>query len=142
MKREKAYKIIEAIKQVREAIPDELALENIDLYPDWKKGIELKANSRVVFNEKLYKVLQTHISQEDWVPSAALTLFEPLDIINEGTLENPIVAATGMTYYKGKYYLDETTNTVYLCNRDDSGNGTTLYHMPSQLLGVYFDQIK
>lgn len=142
MTRKEAYAIRDALKSLRETLTDEVALEYTALYPKWAAGKELTIGERVKYNNKLYKVLQTHIAQADWTPDVALTLFEPIDVVNEGTLAKPIVAAIGMTYFKDKYYLDETTGNVYLCTRDDSnGNGTTLYHVPSALVGVYFTTI-
>ena len=138
MKRDKALAFIEAFKKVRETVPDDVAKENIGLYPEWTDETFLKEGTRVQYNGKLYKVLQDHTSRISWNPEVALTIFEPLDIVNDGTIDTPIIAAVGMTYYKDKYYLDETDGKVYLCIRDDTGNGTTLYHMPSALVNVYF----
>lgn len=142
MKRERAYALIDAIKKVRATLTDEAALEHIALYPDWEVGKNLTVGERIEHNGKLYKVITAHTTQETWAPDVALTLFEPIDIVNEGTLDKPIVAAVGMTYFKDKYYLDETDGKVYLCTRDDSnGNGTTLYYVPSALVGTYFEAI-
>lgn len=140
MKREKAYAIIKAIKELRSTIADEVALKFIDLYPNWESGVELSIGDRVEYNGKLYKVIQSHTAQSTWTPDVALTLFEPIDIAHSGTKDNPIISAIGMTYYKGKYYLDETNNKVYLCTRDDSnGNGTVLNFTPHDLVGHYFE---
>ena len=139
MKREKAYAILDAIKRLRETLTDEVALDYIAIYTDWVVGKELNAGERVEYEGKLYRVVQAHTAQADWTPNLLPSLFEPIDIINEGTLANPIIAAVGMTYFKDKYYLDETDGKIYLCNRDDSnGNGTVLNFMPSALVGHYF----
>lgn len=139
MKREKALKIIDAIKRLRDTLSDEMALEYAVLYTDWKVGKEFIVGERVEFEDRLYKVITAHTAQETWAPNLTPALFEPIDIINEGTLSNPIIAAAGMTYFKDKYYLDETDGKVYLCTRDDSnGNGTALHFTPSALVGVYF----
>lgn len=138
MKRDKAIAFIEAVKKVREIMSDDIALENMAIYPEWKENVELSVGNRVVYEDKLYKVIQAHTTQATWTPTNALTLFEPLDIVNEGTLGNPIVAAVGMTYYKDKYYLDETDGKVYLCTRQDTDDGTVLHYMPSALVGLYF----
>lgn len=141
MKREKAYAIIDAIKNLRKTLTDEVALNYVVLYPDWKVGQELSVGDRIEYEGKLYKVVQAHITQESWTPNLTSSLFEPIDIVNEGTLENPIIAASGMAYYKDKYYLDETDGNIYLCTRQDTENGTVLHFMPSALVGVYFTQI-
>ena len=144
MKRDLANKIFEYLKQTREIIADEIALNYVELYPNWKKhiGEELSVGKRIEYEGKLYKVVQAHTAQESWKPNLTPSLFEPIDIVNEGTLVNPIIAAAGMCYFKDKYYLDETDSKVYLCTRDDSnGNGTVLHFMPSALAGVYFEAI-
>lgn len=142
MKRDLANKIVEYLKQTREIIADEIALNYVELYPNWEKhiGKELIVGERIEYNGRLYKVITTHTTQSTWSPDVSPTLFEPIDVVNDGTLGNPIIAAAGMTYFKDKYYLDETDGKVYLCIRDDSnGNGTVLHFMPSALVGVYFE---
>ena len=140
MKRERAYKIVDAIKGIRATLTDEMALEYIALYPDWEVGKALKAGDRIEHEGRLYKVITEHTTQADWTPDVTRTLFEPIDVINEGTLTNPIIAAAGMCYFKDKYYLDETNGKIYLCTRDDSnGNGTVLQFMPNALVGTYFE---
>lgn len=143
MKRERAYKIIDAIKGVRAILTDEVALEYIALYPDWEIGKDLLVGDRIEHEGKLYKVVQAHTTQESWTPDLTPSLFEPIDIVNEGTLTNPIIAAAGMCYFKDKYYLDKTDGKIYLCTRDDSnGNGTVLHFMPSALVGTYFEVVE
>lgn len=145
MKRDLANKIFEYLKQTREIIADEVALNYVELYPNWEKhiGEELSAGERIEYNGRLYKVLTTHTTQATWAPDLAPTLFEPIDVVNEGTLTSPIIAAAGMTYFKDKYYLDETNGKVYLCTRDDSnGNGTVLHFVPSALVGTYFEVVE
>lgn len=45
-----------------------------------------------------------------------------------------------MRYYKDLYYADG--GKIYKCIRDDSnGNGTILQYVPSQLVGIYFEEI-
>lgn len=142
MKRDIALKVVDYLKNTRNIITEEMALNYVALYPNWEKqiGKELIVGERVEFEDRLYKVITTHTAQETWAPNVAPTLFEPIDVVNEGTLVNPIIAAAGMTYFKDKYYLDETDGKVYLCTRDDSnGNGTVLHFMPSALVGTYFE---
>ena len=48
-------------------------------------------------------------------------------------------AAVGMRYYKDLYYADG--GKTYKCIRDDSnGQGTILHYVPSQLVGIYFEE--
>lgn len=140
MKRDVAFKIVDYLKNTRNIIAEEMALNYVALYPSWKIGKKLSVGDRIKYDNKLYKVVQAHTTQSTWTPDLTPSLFEPIDVVNEGTLENPIIAAAGMTYFKDKYYLDETDGKVYLCTRDDSnGNGTVLHFVPSALVGTYFE---
>lgn len=142
MKKKEANEIVNALKRIRATLTDEVALDYIVLYPAWKVGKELSVSDRIKYDGKLYKVVQAHTTQESWTPDLTPSLFEPIDVVNEGTLENPIIAAAGMCYFKDKYYLDETDGKIYLCTRDDSnGNGTVLHFVPSALVGTYFEII-
>lgn len=138
MTKDKIRSFINAVKNVRDSVSDEVALENMALYAEWKTDVVVKVGDRVQYNGKLYKVLQDHTTQITWTPTDALTLFEPIDGVNDGSLERPFIASLGMTYHKDKYYLDETDGKIYKCVRDDTGNGTALYHMPNVLAGDYF----
>ena len=141
MKRNKAYAFINAIKNLRQTMSNEMALENIEIFPSWEEEKQLSISERIEYNGKLYKVLQSHIAQSSWLPDLTPTLFEPIDIVNDGSLEKPFIAVSGMRYYKDKYYFDKTDNKIYLCIRDDTGNGTQLYYMPSDLVGAYFTAV-
>lgn len=143
IKRDIALKIVDYLKNTRNIITDEMALNYVALYPNWKAGKALSIGERIEHDGKLYKVVQAHTTQESWTPNLTPSLFEPIDVINEGTLANPIVAAAGMCYFKDKYYFDETNGKVYLCTRDDSnGNGTVLHFVPSALVGTYFEVVE
>ena len=47
-----------------------------------------------------------------------------------------------MEYIKGKYYAEN--ESIYLMNRQGmaEGESVTLYYLPSQLVGIYFEKIK
>lgn len=55
---------------------DEQALQVPELYDSWSgDAVPYKAGMRLNYNGILYKVLQDHISQPDWTPDAAPSLF-------------------------------------------------------------------
>lgn len=58
-----------------QSLPDEAALEFVALYPEWIAGETYAAGQRVKYKGTLYKVLQGHVSQADWAPDAAPSLF-------------------------------------------------------------------
>lgn len=66
-----------AVAQIQaQSLPDEQALTVKDIYPAWDgNGVSYQKDYYLTHNEKLYKVLQAHTSQEDWAPDLAPSLF-------------------------------------------------------------------
>lgn len=138
MTREQFENFIAAVVAMRESATDAQALAAIGIYPTWKVGMLCEKDKRISHNGQLYRVRTEHTAQETWEPgTATATLFEPIELEHEGTAEDPIPAVVGMRYYKGKYYIEN--DIIYLCTRDDAGEGTVLYYLPSELVGTYFE---
>lgn len=88
----------------------------------------------------LYKCYNAITANPTWLPENTAAHWEPITVGEDGTIDNPITAAAGMRYYKDKYYLDG--GKIYRCTRDDgNGQGTILQYVPSQLVGIYFEEM-
>lgn len=97
---------------------DEKALENIELFPTWrsKMGESVNVGERLYFDDKLWKVIQSHIVQESWKPDVAASLFVQVQIESEqGTKDNPIPYSLNMELIEGKYYTQD--DVLYKCIR-------------------------
>lgn len=72
-------------KTVLNNASDEDAYTMRYLYGEWSgNGLTYKANDRLMYNDKFYKVLQDHTSQSDWTPDTATSLYvEIADPSNE-----------------------------------------------------------
>ena len=68
MKREHAYKLRELLHKASASLSDTDALDGIELFPLWAAGEEYILDVRVRYDEKLYKCVQAHTSQEGWEP--------------------------------------------------------------------------
>lgn len=75
MNRGKARKLREVIEQASASLPDETALEGVELFPAWEAGRFCSAGERLRYHGELYRVLQDHAAQADWTPDAAPSLF-------------------------------------------------------------------
>lgn len=75
MKREHAYKLRELMHKAAVSLPDEDALEAVELFPAWKTGTAYATDDRIRYGEKLYRCVQTHTSQADWTPDATPALW-------------------------------------------------------------------
>lgn len=97
---------------------DEEALNNIELFPTWqgKLGEQVEQGERLYFDDRLWKVLQTHTVQEEWKPDVATSLY--VQVVNDdaGTIDNPIPFELNMELVEGKYYIED--GVEYLCIRE------------------------
>lgn len=117
---------------------DTAALKVIDLYPIWQTEITVTADDRYQYEGKLYKAIQSHVTQADWAPDVTPALWTVIDVEHMGTVDDPIPASRGMEYEYGKYYIEE--DIIYLCEREGevAGGKVTLQYLPSELVGQYF----
>lgn len=103
------------------SLDDQQSLKVKSLYPTWESfiGKQLEKDTKVQYNGKLFKVVQTHAAQEDWKPGIdTASLYTEIVEDHAGTLEDPIPypADGNMIIYNGKYYIDN--GVVYKCIRD------------------------
>lgn len=65
-----------ALQTLASTFTDEQALNCILLFPEWDgNGVTYLKDDRVRYKNKLFKVLQEHISQLDWIPGATSSLY-------------------------------------------------------------------
>lgn len=75
MKREHAYKLREMLHKASASLPDEDALEAVELFPLWSADTEYALDVRVRYADKLYRCVQAHTSQIGWEPPAVPALW-------------------------------------------------------------------
>lgn len=72
---EKARQLRPLIEKAAESLPDDDALEAVELFPVWATGVSYTTDERVSYAEKLYRCVQSHTSQADWTPDATPALW-------------------------------------------------------------------
>lgn len=75
MNRQMANRYRRHIEQAAVSLPDDDAYYTPELFPRWRAGVALKADARVCYGEKLYRVVQAHTTQDDWTPDITPALF-------------------------------------------------------------------
>lgn len=75
MNRGKARNLRKVIEQASVSLPDEDALEAVELFPAWAAGTAYEAPVRVRYGGKLYRCEQSHTSQEGWEPDVTPALW-------------------------------------------------------------------
>lgn len=57
-----------AIVQASVSLPDEVALDAVELYPAWEADADYAKDERDRYDSILYRCIQPHTSQEGWEP--------------------------------------------------------------------------
>ncbi len=138
MTRVQAQEFRNKIERAAVNLPDGQAAQSIELFPVWSGYKEYAQGERCRYQGKLYRCYNAITANPVWTPDVTAAHWEAVAVGEDGTLENPITAAVGMRYYKGLYYSEG--DKTYLCIRDDTGSGTILHYLPSQLVGIYFEE--
>ena len=137
MTREKALKIRTKLESTAQHIPEIEAYEVLWMYPIWSTENTYTAGKIWQHADKLWRCRQNHKGQALYEPSInTAALWELIPLPNEeGTSNNPINYAPGMTLEEGKYYTQY--NILYICIRDSI---SPVYHDLSALIGLYVEE--
>ena len=95
-----------AIAQSKLIVNEQEALDVKELYPRWENriGKEVNVGDFYRYEDRLYKCIQAHTIQVGWEPNVVASLWETIDKVHSGTLEDPIPFVTNMEVFEGKYY--------------------------------------
>ena len=121
-------------------LDDARAIEVPALFPTWESriGAAVEAGERLFHKGRLWKVLQDHMAQADWMPDTTPSLFAEVAADQEqGTIDNPIPYNGNMALEEGKYYTQG--GVVYLCIRDTVN---PVYNDLSALVGLYVQVVE
>ena len=75
MKRSKLLALRALIEKAAVSLPDEDALEAVELFPAWAADTAYTSDVRIRYVEKLYRCVQAHTSQTGWEPDKTQALW-------------------------------------------------------------------
>lgn len=84
MKRDHAFKLRDMMHKAAVSLPDEDALEAVELFPAWHEGRNCVRGERLRYANKLYRVEQDHTAQADWTPDITPALYT--EVAEPGTI--------------------------------------------------------
>lgn len=87
-------------------------------------------------NGKLWRCLQAHTAQDGWEPRIAASLWDQINEVSSGTLDDPIPYSGNMTLSAGLYYTQN--GVVYRCTRDTVN---PVYNSLAELVGLYVEEV-
>lgn len=141
---QKMNEIADAIVLLKNQITDKQAAEVKVLYPEWKDLVAnnytaQEAGYRFVYEDKLYKTLQTSLTfMEQWIPGQGTeSMYARIDETHAGTLEDPIPYEGNMALEESKYYIQE--EVIYRCTRNTD---IPVYQKLSELVGIYVEVVE
>lgn len=128
------------IKINRIGLTDNEALSVKEVYPTWESKINktIEVGYITQYNNELWKARQTHTALEIYPPNiSTASLYEKVEYIHEGTIDDPIPYTPPMEIFKDKYYIEN--DVVYLCTRNSD---TALSHNLRDLVSMYVELCK
>lgn len=117
---------------------DALAVK--DIYPAWDSliGQTVNVDFKLTHDGKLYKVIQAHTVQADWIPGVGTeSLYAVIDEGHTGAEDDPIPYDGNMELFEGLHYIQN--GVTYRCTRN---SGQPVYHALSDLVGLYVEVVE
>lgn len=117
---ELAKKLRPYIEKAATSLPDEDALEAVQLFPNWDATATYAVGDRVRYDGILYSCLTAHTAQADWTPAAAPSLWTKVLIPYANVIPeweqpdstNPYMTGDKVTH-NGKTWVSTCDNNVW-----------------------------
>lgn len=116
--REKARLLRQMIVKAAASLADEDALTAVELFPAWQADTLYRADERLRYGDRLYRVVQDHTSQADWTPDLTPALYT--EVAEPGTIpvwRQPTGAQDAYMAGDKVRYPDEEGD-VWICTLD------------------------
>ena len=85
-----ASQLRKALQMFAQTLDDEKAMEIATIFPTYEVGKAYVVDEMFTYgtngvgDPQLYRVVQAHTSQEDWIPSETASLYTPIGLNDEG----------------------------------------------------------
>ena len=118
MTRAEAIAYRNKIEAAASTMTDATALTAVELFPAWVVGKAYAVNDRAQYNGILYKCVQAHTSQSDWMPSATPALWKTVSVDEYPEWVQPTGAHDAYNIgdkvsYNGKHYISTIDANTY-----------------------------
>ena len=118
MTRGKVKQLRQLIEQLAVTLDDETALTGVELFPTWVVGKAYAVNDRVQHDGTLYKCIQAHTSQADWMPIATPALWKTVSVDEYPEWVQPTGAHDAYNIgdkvtYNGQHYVCTSNGNIY-----------------------------
>lgn len=118
MTRAEAIAYRNKIETAASTMTDATALTAVELFPAWVVGKAYAVGDRAQYNGTLYKCIQAHTSQADWMPDATPALWVKVSLDEYPEWAQPTGAHDAYNIgdkvtYNGQHYVCTSNGNVY-----------------------------
>lgn len=117
---EKARKLRPLIVKASASLPDEDALEAVELFDEWKPDTDYAVDERIRYGDKLYRCVQAHTSQDNWTPNVVPALFTEVAVPGEIPVWRQPTGAHDAYHVGDKVYYPDKDGAVYISTVDNN----------------------
>lgn len=115
---ERARALRPYIEKAAVSLTDADALESVELFPTWAAGVAYAVDERIQYGGTLYRVVQAHTSQADWMPDKTPALFVVVSLDEWPEFVQPTGAHDAYkkgdkVTFEGKHYISLIDANVY-----------------------------
>ena len=115
---ERARELRPYIEKAAINLPDEDALQAVELFPQWVTGRAYAVDERLQYKNVLYRVVQAHTSQAEWTPDITPALFVVVSLDEWPEFVQPTGAHDAYkkgdkVTFEGKHYISLIDANVY-----------------------------
>ena len=97
---QRARELRAVIERAAQSLDDNTASITPEIFSPWSGDVVIyKKGEKIRYNGKTYRVLMDHVSQPDWTPDAAHSLFA--EILYEGNIKEWVQPGSTNPYMKG-----------------------------------------
>ena len=116
---QRAEEIRKAINKFAENQTDETLIDNKSAFRLWGgNGLEVKAGEICLYNDELYRVVQSHTTQPDWTPDITPALYTKISVEEFPQWVQPTGAQDAYkkgdkVTYDNKHWISTADNNVW-----------------------------
>ena len=118
MKRHEAETYRQRIEEAAVSLPDADALTAPEMFPHWKPDIQVTVDERYYYAPKLYRVVQSHTTQDGWEPDKTPALWTEVSVDEWPEWKQPTGAQDAYRIgdkvsYQEKHWINTVDYNVY-----------------------------
>lgn len=115
------------IEKAALSLSDEEARIAPEMFPHWQPSVTVTLDERICYENKLYRVVQAHTTQEGWEPNITPALFTEIAKPGEIPVWQQPTGAQDAYMTGDKVYYPTINDTVYISTVDNNVWEPTVY---------------